>query len=71
MHGSEYTTAFNLGSDARIAGLPLKANPHSAVTDKLSRNGWRHGWLDVDRYFGEWAKWPVRTLPTPMGVARV
>lgn len=53
--------AFNRGSDARIAGKSLWADPYA-------KNGhltyfWRQGWHDVDNHWGEWARWPVAEIP--------
>lgn len=49
----EIAKAFNVGSDARIAGQPLTSNPY--LDEGLARE-WRHGWKDVDEHWGELAK---------------
>jgi ribosome modulation factor len=56
--------AFNRGSDARLAGLPPSACPYG-----LGEQGyllWVQGWRDVDRFWGEDARWPCPGLP-PVG----
>ena len=52
---------FNEGSDARLEGIPLAANPHALSPDDYRL--WRRGWLDVHWHFGECAKWPIDKLP--------
>jgi hypothetical protein len=39
---------FNRGSDARLAGVPLKANPYLGA----SAVDWRRGWMHVDKEWG-------------------
>lgn len=56
--------AFNLGCDARIAGLPLGHNPYCGGTD-LARC-WRAGWFDVDAHWGE-ARTGAARLPQVLG----
>jgi hypothetical protein len=58
--------AFNEGSDARIAGIPLAANPY--LTGSGYYSYWRMGWKDVESNWGQDAFWPVKPLPL---VARV
>lgn len=60
----ESARAFGEGSDARIRGLGLEANPYSN-TDKMLRVNWKLGWHDVAYHFGLWVKgrWPVKELP--------
>jgi hypothetical protein len=55
--------AFNRGSDARLAGRSIGANPYRG--DGFYADSWRRGWQDVDRYWGSWVerRWPVRPLP--------
>lgn len=57
----EKDLAFNAGSDARIDGLQLNANPY----DPSSAIGWhwRRGWLDCHLRWAEDAVWQCRELP--------
>lgn len=57
----ERAAAFNQGCDARLAGLSLSDNPFQSG-DYFWRY-WRQGWIDVDRNWGRWAHWSVRSLP--------
>ena len=52
--------AFNMGCDARIAGVPFKDNPYSKYKGGAY---WEMGWRDVDENWGRKAKWPVKKLP--------
>lgn len=57
--------AFSLGSDARIAGQPMTANPYP-VAEKAIRKAWQEGWWDVHHFWNAWAQWqkyPTRELP--------
>ena len=54
--------AFNQGSDARITGDQLTENPYRKG-DRHTWEQWEKGWLDVDRFWGIWARWPIRKLP--------
>lgn len=54
--------AFSAGGDARLAGLPLSANPYTSYENKLYYT-WRMGWLDVSLAWGREAKWPIQALP--------
>ena len=53
--------AFNIGSDARIAGLPLSYNPY--IVNTVLYKEWIRGWRDVHRYWGIFALVPVKLLP--------
>jgi hypothetical protein len=44
------SVAFNAGCDARLAGLPLTANPYHG--DK-GGGAWSNGWLHVQKRWGE------------------
>ena len=55
--------AFNAGSDARLAGRSINANPHDSVTDASVYAAWRRGYIHVNTSWGLGAKWPVRPLP--------
>lgn len=60
----DYAAAFNAGCDARLAGLPDTANPHSSVVAGYTHFKWRQGWLDVDKHWGLLTRGrPVRPLP--------
>ena len=60
----EYQAAFNAGSDARLDGWPLSANPYAASAGGNSpRAGWRDGWHNVQYTWGIGARWPHRSLP--------
>ena len=52
--------AFGAGSDARIAGLPLRACPYR---DDFLGSAWRLGWWDVHRLWARDALWPHMDLP--------
>lgn len=60
-----HARAFSAGTDARLAGLPITANPHHGVADPGGSLGraWRAGWLDAEKFWGLWARWPVKPLP--------
>jgi hypothetical protein len=68
MNGDSGRRAFNLGSDARIDGVPLNSNPYpsDSVTNHIA---WRMGWLDVSENWGKLARWPIRSLPAISAVA--
>lgn len=42
--------AFNRGSDARLAGVPLNQNPYPS--DTPDRTAWLRGWIDADMFWG-------------------
>lgn len=46
--------AFNLGSDARLAGQPIDANPYSRAESYWKR--WREGWQDVNLHWCAWVR---------------
>jgi hypothetical protein len=48
--------AFNLGSDARLAGLPLAANPYQ---EPELHDCWWRGWQHVAKH------WPRQLPPVP------
>ena len=54
--------AFNLGSDARIDGRTVLANPFKPGT--VEGLYWQKGWEDVNRHWGKWASWPIKRLPS-------
>lgn len=54
--------AFGLGGDARLAGLPVTANPFGSAEGRL-RAAWAEGYCDVHYHWGEEALWPHRRLP--------
>lgn len=58
----ELAEFFNAGSDARLAGVPLADNPYPPQGDSRY-SYWRMGWIDVEKHWGEWARWPVVKLP--------
>lgn len=53
--------AFSAGSDARIAGLPIDANP--CLPGSRDHIHWIRGWKDCHLNFGEEARWPCIDLP--------
>ena len=55
----ERARAFNLGSDARLAGVPFTACESPCELKAM----WQDGWLDVHRFWGHWSKTPVKRLP--------
>ena len=59
----EVVRAFNLGSDARIAGLPLTACPYPSAVEAKA---WRSGFHDAEDHWGDkdWVRgrWHVRPL---------
>ena len=60
----EVAEAFGEGCEARLAGVPLSANPHPCTRPtNQDYFYWRLGWLDVEHHWGEAAKWPVKKLP--------
>ena len=63
--------AFNSGSDARIAGLPLENGPVEkwAKGDDDFRNEWKRGWLQCHSEWGLDARGYVRPLPPVREVA--
>ena len=64
----ESARAFNRGSDARLAGRPLSANPYPATPeDGRQWQNWRYGWQHADASWGLDAKWPVKELPNGRG----
>lgn len=54
--------AFNIGSDARIAGYGPDACPYFSG---VMSDAWIDGWSDVDRCWGKYVKgrWGVTPLP--------
>lgn len=54
-----FASAFNLGSDARIAGKSLACNPIAGDAAVY----WVLGWKDVDHHWGEDARWVTKSLP--------
>lgn len=62
------TKAFNMGCDARLAGLPITANPHNV---KILSTYWRMGWEDVDVFWGKKVRgrWPYMALQAVKEVA--
>lgn len=52
--------AFNLGSDARVEGLYVTSNPY--YPGSAEHIYWIRGWEDVNKHWGQWAKWPIRRL---------
>lgn len=54
--------AFNLGCDARLAGLPLTANDYSS-SQQDAYQSWERGWRDVDQYWGKWTRGAAVPLP--------
>lgn len=53
---------FNQGSDARLKGLPLSANPYP-WSERLRWRFWMRGWRHVHAFWGCGALWPVKPLP--------
>lgn len=63
MHESpEGAAAYSAGSDARLRGEPISANPH-LHRDEVRHHNWEAGWLDVDRCWGVDSRKPVKPLP--------
>lgn len=58
----ELARAFGQGSNARIAGRPLTANPH-AWSEMAARKAWSEGWLHCEAMWGIAAVRCVRPLP--------
>lgn len=56
--------AFNEGSDARLAGEPVTANPYTKRED-TAYFAWRAGWRDVDHY---WPR-PLPSRPLPREIS--
>lgn len=63
---SETVVAFNQGSDARLAGLPVKVNPFDHSTEWSVNRAWREGWQHVHKEWGAGVRgrWPFRVLPS-------
>ena len=61
MNGAK-ALAFNLGSDARLAGQRISSNPYDSVFS-AEFVAWRDGWRSVHREWGTLAAWPVKVLP--------
>ncbi len=55
-------SAFNRGSDARLAGRPFES-PYSSRDEHAMYVHWRLGWIDVDLNWGVEAKGPITPLP--------
>lgn len=57
-------TAFNQGSDARLSGTALSANPYGqCLAEHELHYSWLRGWRDVHK---NWAKQRPRYLETPL-----
>lgn len=58
--------AFNRGSDARLRGEPMTANPYPSTTAISEHAYWRMGWQSVDQEWGSRSRpgryW-IRPLP--------
>lgn len=52
--------AFGEGCDARLAGLPLSANPYQS---SVGHREWQRGWKDVNDFWGGAGPWPL-AVPT-------
>lgn len=50
---SAEAVAYNRGSDARLAGRPIHANPYGSATQQGLRAAWRSGWNDVQEFQGD------------------
>ena len=63
MSDEDLAKAFNQGSDARIAGVPLKENRYEPAT--LTRDYWKKGWCHANEHWGTGCKRnrPARELP--------
>ncbi len=60
-----YARAFSAGSDARLAGRPLTANPYGRGSEDNEHKGWQAGWVSVDSSWGSHpihGRWTVRPL---------
>lgn len=58
--------AFNQGADARLAGLPITANPFKSQTGRGDEHAtWDRGWREVDGHYAELVRgrWRVQKLP--------
>ena len=67
---SDSDHAFNLGSDSRINGEPLSANPYTGGGSPEG-SAWHRGWRDADLYWGsEVARRTFRPLPEVKQIAR-
>jgi len=53
-----HARAFNLGCDARIAGIYTDKNPYKA--DASEHKHWLYGWQDVEHWWGRNAVNPMR-----------
>lgn len=51
IQASRNARAFNRGSDARIKGHSLDANPYDGTLDYDEHACWRKGWKDVDKNY--------------------
>lgn len=67
---SEFAMAFGEGSDSRIAGRPLTANPYGSLREQNGYHGWRLGWLSAEKEWAVQARWPHRLLPLVLPVNR-
>lgn len=56
--------AFNLGCDARLAGLPETANPYTS-DGRREWYSWRAGWHDCAIWWGCYVagRWAIMSLP--------
>jgi ribosome modulation factor len=61
---SDTALAFNRGSDARLAGLPLSMCDYSGSTEQSEVLAWKDGWRNVDSYWGTGVngRWYVEPL---------
>lgn len=68
MTEQEAAVAFSQGSDARIEGLYRDDCPYDLVEQERDfRFYWMMGWNDVDKHWGEDAKWPHIQIPKIKG----
>jgi hypothetical protein len=57
--------AFNQGSDARLRGQPMTANPFSSGYPEWRY--WLMGWQDVDEHWGNDTNRTIQRLPLVQG----
>ena len=62
MTPDQLASAFNAGSDARIAGRPRSSNPCLGRNSNGCKTYWYLGWDDVDRHWGLGSRRPVQVL---------
>lgn len=65
----EGARAFNQGSDSRLRGEPMDANPYLKGFDANGHDHWRMGWRDVDAWYGRYVRgrWVFSPLPLVAG----